>query len=406
MTDIGHIRICKLSRFLTPFSELFGANHRFSLKAEVSSMQMRFRSEEHCANEIELEKWWERFEILVPNNAVALEFIFKAFIRMGLLRCDCGEQNIVREPGSRTYYCLSCDEEVWFTAGTIFYRVRHFKAWLGAIWLMENDVMVSSCRLSNIAKVAPATAFNIVNRVRALIEEHIDEHSEDIPANLFLEIMTKRSRSSIANLHPGDEQRLLDQAACAQPAVDDYDQSCDIDLDDDEQIVWDCLSYEAISADSIHALTGVPSGKIAATLVMLELFGLVECYQGALYMRAKRNKRSSNSGANSLLLIPNAISASVYMIWSVHHGASLKWMQGYVAALWLLWDKHRWPKGSLMRASLSLRPDKEGKPQRTVRSILFPKMGVAADQRFESCSDALDLQIANFSATKNLLPRH
>jgi hypothetical protein len=170
---------------------------------------MKFRSVEHAVNEGLIQQRWPEFEELVPDDEVGLEIVFRALSMLGLVRCKCGSQAVVREESSRTFSCGACRAKVWFTAGTLFFRVKHFKAWLGAIWLMETGIGVASSRLAQLAGIAQATAHNILKKIRLLVEDCFDAEAPSVSSTLFISIMTKRSRGSLPNAHPDAELRTV-----------------------------------------------------------------------------------------------------------------------------------------------------------------------------------------------------
>ncbi len=364
---------------------------------------MKYRSIEHAVNESLIQQRWPEFEELVPNDEVGLEIVFRALSMLGLVRCKCGSQAIVREESSRTFSCGECRAKVWFTAGTLFFRVKHFKAWLGAIWLMENGVAVASSRLGQLAGIAQATAHNIQKKIRLLIEACFDEEAPTISSTLFISIMTKRSRSCFPNAHPDAELRAMDaetQSAdgFAKPEFDSFqfEQTCDdqsvfsadcesapstpdadsFPLEETEQKVLDHISFTPISFDSLCELTGLSVGILSSALVMLEVYGRIVCLDGDSFVLSKSS--TASTGPREILTADTlALIVAVHrFIRSIHHGVSFKWLQSFLAMIWFFFDKVRWTRGTLLLACLKSGPIdvSERGNCRPSRLLVFPSM--------------------------------
>lgn len=341
---------------------------------------MRYRTAEHAANEASIQEMWPEFEALVPNDEVGLEIVFRALSTLGLIRCKCGSQAVVREENSRTFTCSDCRAKVWFTAGTMFFRVKHFKAWLGSIWLMESGVVVASSRLAQLASIAQATAHNIQKKIRLLVEDCFDAEAPAISAALFSSIMTKRSRGSLPNAHPNEElsdlYRERQSSDCSSRSDFDYSDPADtnfanadcqnsdvpgsyeapLDLEENERRVFDYISYIPISFDSLCVLTGLSVGLVSSALVMLELSNRIICLDGDFFVRSKPAQSSVKSYEIHTESVQALIAATNRLIWSIHHGVSFKWLQSFLAMIWFFFDKIRWPKGSLLVAFLKSGP--------------------------------------------------
>ena len=341
---------------------------------------MRFRTAEHATNEALIQYLWPEFDALVPNDEVGLEIVFRALSALGLIRCKCGSQAVVREENSRTFTCSDCRAKVWFTAGTMFFRVKHFKAWLGSIWLMESGVVVASSRLAQLASIAQATAHNIQKKIRLLIEDCFDLEAPSVSAALFSSIMTKRSKSSLPNAHPNEELSDLHrerQASDHSSRGDfDYRDSADtnlanadcqnsdlpgsnespVDLEENERKVFDCISYVPISFDSLCVLTGLSVGVVSSAIVMLELSNRIICLDGDFFVRSKPVQSSVKSYEIHTESAQTLLAAANRLIRSIHHGVSFKWLQSFLAMIWFFFDKIRWPKGSLLVAFLRSGP--------------------------------------------------
>ncbi|CAN5326185.1 hypothetical protein BH11CYA1_BH11CYA1_21290 [soil metagenome] len=350
---------------------------------------MRFRSVEHAANEALIGELWPEFEALVPSDEVGLEIVFEALSLLGLIRCKCGSTSVKREEWRRTFSCIDCRAKVWFTAGTLFYRVKHFKAWLGTIFLMENGAAVASSRLSQLADIAQATAHNIQKKIRLVVESCIELEAPSLTSALFISILTKRSKSSLPCLHPDMELRTMNaetdsKNGFSKSRFEDGNAGREressstefFDLDENEKMVFDLISYTPISFNSLCELSALSVGILSSVLTMLELKGRIESQAGDFYVRSKTRY---SEGASCEILTDSilALIASVNRyIWSIHHGVSFKWLQSFLAMSWFYCDKVRWNRGSLLVACLKSAPiDLDAsRESQSSRQVLFPSI--------------------------------
>lgn len=357
---------------------------------------MKFRSNEHALNEALIQERWPEFEAIVPNDEVGLEIVFQAFSMLGLFRCACGSPTIVREACSRTFSCSRCRAKVWFTAGTMFYRVKQFKAWLGSIWMMENGVALAGCRLAKLAGVALATAHHIQKTIRLVVENCFDVEAPSVPSALFASILTKRSRTTSADTHPSDELETVVEGGQAaeesKPGFNDYQseatgftadgakpgqanaQFSSSNLSENELKVLDCISFVPVSFDSLCVLTGLSAGIISSAVVMLELFDLIVSLDGNFFVRKKMGQSSHESREIFTEAVCSVIHSTNHFIWSFHHGVSFKWLQSFLAMIWFFSDRERWTRGSLLVACMKSGPISANRLHRTrpSRLVVFP----------------------------------
>jgi hypothetical protein len=118
-------------------------------------------------------------------------------------------------------------------------------------------------------------------------------------------------------------------------------------LSPQERRVYELLSVQDLASDELIQRTGLPAGAVSATLVMLELAGLVERLPGDVYTR--RNGTASESPpeqspeiAELSTLGKEAVDAFNEMIRRVYSGVSRKLLQPYLAAFWCCTDRVRW----------------------------------------------------------------
>ena len=67
----------------------------------------------------------------------------------------------------------------------------------------------------------------------------------------------------------------------------------ELQLSDDEKAIWKVVSSSSIHIDDISRQAGLPSYKVSAALVMLELKGLVQQSAGKMFTRKMSIPKSS-----------------------------------------------------------------------------------------------------------------
>ena len=152
-----------------------------------------------------LNEAWSKFNEQITCDEDAADAIFQSLLQSNEVDCGCAHPQIIRESGERSFYCLTCKREVWFTAGTLFAGVSRLRAWMAAVWFKEWGVTVSSLRLSRLLDIAQSTALNINKKVSIALVSQMDEGALRIDPRRFSDVIFKRSRHTPADEHPRSE---------------------------------------------------------------------------------------------------------------------------------------------------------------------------------------------------------
>lgn len=333
----------------------------------------------HDANQDAVAKLWPEFESLIPDNLAALDHLLRKLFENGLIRCYCGNsspQNFARIE-LRILTCLSCSRKIRFMAKTCFRYVKQLKAWLGAIYLMERRVMVTSYRLTRLCNIASATAHNIVTTLDFHLHKELEKkHGNTVhkaPLDLFLEVLFKRSLISASYKHPSEppdednrenskhekkqetRHQKKPKSNFSDTSSDSGDKCTDNDLSDIDKQVFDSIKQTPTSQDSLCSATELSAAQVSSALVMLEISGLIQGLPGNLFARCKPN--ATDKFANTLKESVKSIAWRAFKtIGEIYGGVSRKYLQLYLAAFWCHQDSARWQEDSLLKILLRGEP--------------------------------------------------
>lgn len=148
---------------------------------------------------------WSLFRDHITSDDDAADAIFQAMLHSNEIDCGCSLPQILRDQGARSFYCVSCKREIWFTAGSLFAGASRLRAWMAAIWFHEWGVAVSSLKLSRLLDIAQSTALNINKKVAIALVDEMDAEAVTIDPRRFSDVIFKRSRQTPADKHPRAE---------------------------------------------------------------------------------------------------------------------------------------------------------------------------------------------------------
>ena len=258
----------------------------------------------------------------------------------GLLKCHyCQSTQLERVYGARTALCRSCGKNFWLTAGTFFHGMRSPRAWLAAIMLMEQRVTISALALQKLGRTAYATALAIHHKVWAVANSMMKEDCIEVSSSQFVPVICRRSRETPARQHPIAEQELID-SQCQDHPSDESSVTSPEAVDDgrspEQMRIFENISEQPVSFESLRAITGIPPASISASLTMLELEGLVQRLPGDRYVRSpmltKRDRVPLFPGGSAQE--SDAVSTALDFVRLIFKGISRKYLQSYLAAHW------------------------------------------------------------------------
>ncbi|MDP3511064.1 MAG: hypothetical protein Q8T09_24070 [Candidatus Melainabacteria bacterium] len=253
---------------------------------------------------------WPIFESQVPNDAIAADIIFKTLEEQGGIVCRCSCSQVVRESGSRIFKCLKCKYETWFTANTALKRTSNLRAWLAAIYLKQNRVIVTPSQLARLTDISQTGAYEIHKKLNFVVCDQIEDDSPLMPSELFRAAICKRSRETPARLHPVAEELT------ALVSEDSINTTSSV-----SPIVDDCSLHES----GVLAITG--GGSIAA-------------------------EELPSASASSLLFPVKLVGTAIAFFKRHFHGISRKYLQLYLAGFCFQFESGERVPDSLLTACL------------------------------------------------------
>lgn len=333
-----------------------------------------------------IDRQWMQFERQFPTEEDCVELLYSIFYAKRSWICRyCGTNKFKRIYGERILKCVVCRKQVSFTSGTLFERARRTRPWLGAIWLMDHGLLVSSSRFHRLVGIAQSSAQTIFRKVATVIHSHMCV-DESIPSGLFSKLFSKRSRQTPANEHPRAEQYAIEQeytessssvaGVAVNPDSDPSDKegaqewckvavnaslmelgivSSEVDGQSKELLVLSQLSQSPMHVDKLVANCRMPVGEVSAVLTMLELAGSAMRLTGDWYMLppvvdSDLKTSSTASMLNLSMEMSRTIAVCIESIRGAFHGISRKYLQSYLAIHWCYVDRARWSGGRLLDA--------------------------------------------------------
>lgn len=324
---------------------------------------------------------WQQFEAQFPTEEHCWRELCRRLETSGLSKCCyCGSKRLDENYEARVRRCRSCNKNTWLTAGTFFNRMRLARPWLAAIWLLEQGVVISSLHLHELVGIAQSSALHILKKVAMAIESHFGDDSANIPSGLFCRVFCKRSRLTPAMQHPVKEQEEMERNEStsadlvlqvnrtnvfASSSGQQLDSNTESIIETDtakfttenklaapEKTIYDLLSKEPMSFDTLCKITELSVSEISAALTMLEIVGAAKRLPGDQYVRCTSKESVRKTPGVCSFQNSEDVSDIINFIRSRFHGISRKYLQLYLALYWCHIARDRWCSGSLLQACL------------------------------------------------------
>ncbi|MBX9938257.1 MAG: hypothetical protein K2Y32_03345 [Candidatus Obscuribacterales bacterium] len=163
-----------------------------------------FLTDEYIARRQEL---FEEFNSEYPDDDSCWRSIFSEMKRSGLLRCKkCGSEEVSISADFRVLSCTLCKRDSRATAGTFFHGVKKIRAWLFAIWIVDNGFYVSSKWLASAVSVAQSSALHIIKSALVVVgKSHVPREFLGLELSLFWRFFDKRTVLTQALRSPKEE---------------------------------------------------------------------------------------------------------------------------------------------------------------------------------------------------------
>src|SRR5262249_12458791 len=130
---------------------------------------------------------------------------------MGIIKCHhCGSSDSDHEHGERITKCRACGKPSWFTAGTLFHRMKTVRPLMIAIYIMERGLITNAFKFHNLVGIVYSSAWGIFKKITTVVQNQMDDDASGVPSSLFAMVFCKRSRMTPARKLPRSEQDDFD----------------------------------------------------------------------------------------------------------------------------------------------------------------------------------------------------
>ncbi len=170
------------------------------------------RKSDRDKNKARVAMLYKLFRAKFPTPEAALKELYRKFHRM-LLICrnsKCAAKLPV-DCAVRNMSCPKCGHNNWITSGTFLDHMKKPLAWLAAIWLQEQGVILSSTGLANLTGVCSSTCLNILHTTGLVILNSVDDNEVELyGTEAFIGSYCKRSTDTPRGEHPSAEQKAME----------------------------------------------------------------------------------------------------------------------------------------------------------------------------------------------------
>lgn len=313
-------------------------------------------------------------------------------------RCQFCNSKKLKVTDLRTGSCGTCGKMFWLTAGTTFERMRAARPYLVALHLVEKGIPFSARMLSRLCSIADASAQAIFKKIMGAVWLAMPSNVELVSSFEFNDAICKRSFETEARKHPVTEQvKLLAESSSlpfeqsvfeiAHSSISLLENGKETTvessevvknesgvsqigfstpmrrdtsaLDTDvlttdrmdekngsvEETVYNALSYELQTIDSLVSSTGLSSSAVIAAVSMLRLTDAVCLVDGNRVALSVERLKASPAPLSAP--VQDSIRQTVKFIKKFFHGVSRRYVQLYLAAYWCFIDRERWTTGAV-----------------------------------------------------------
>lgn len=307
---------------------------------------------------------WKAFEAEFPTDDECWQEIYS---RLHRIDChECGSEKLTATTNCRTMRCTNCNSFVWITAGTFFNRVRRPRAWLAALYLLEEGISISAHRFHQLVKISVTGAAQIFKKISLLISNLAinPKNYSELESPGFTPVLVRRSKETDAWRHPSIFDRASIDSQITPPRMPFADKNSATNLfetmltTDSQLAIYDYLAETpAKSARSAHidelcAHIGINVADASVAITLMEIDGIIERLPGGRFriktvfssqLRPNNPKHSEGNMDDS----QKSLLRFIEYIKTIFHGISRRYLQLYLVLFWIKLDRKRWSKGKL-----------------------------------------------------------
>ncbi len=155
---------------------------------------------------------YEVFKVKFSTPEAGLNELYRKFHQI-LLICrnrNCSAK-LPEDCAVRNWSCPECGHDNWITAGTFLDHMKLPLAWLAAIWLQEQGVILTSSGFAKLIGRSTSTCLNILHTTGLVILNSVDDkEAEMYGTEAFIDRYCKRSTDTPRGEHPSAEQKAME----------------------------------------------------------------------------------------------------------------------------------------------------------------------------------------------------
>jgi len=254
--------------------------------------------------------------------------------------------------------------------------VKHFKAWLAAIWLFERKVEFNPHHFSKLMDIGYATSSAIMMKLLTVLERSMPSDSLEVPSDQFVSVFARRTSETPERLHPRAEEKRFIEARNAQQSLEGVEEHSDMRdslvslavarslhvferdyIGPDEKQVLMLLKDEYVHFDSIQAETRIESSALFNCLSMLQGMNAVDTYPGDFYRLSKHMVVGKRRGKFVPgLAVKKKVKGFIRYVETVFQRIGRKYLQKYLAAYWCIVNVELLTEGLFLEACIRSEP--------------------------------------------------
>lgn len=278
---------------------------------------------------------------------------------LGFVVCrHCNHHQLMSGELQRMYLCKVCSKEIWITGGTFFDRVRKFRPYLAAFYLMERGVILSACDMAKLLGVSPCMADRIYKKVAKLVSEQMISSQIEVSTVELLPVAMRRTSRTPAGQPALAEEVAVQKLVALQEAEQSEQESNYPELPNNEKLVLTLLSETPITFDDLCERLHLDCGDASAAIMGLELRGLAARLPGVRYVISDQPNQLAAKASDIKMQKSKhhkIVSRMIDFINERFQGVGRKNHQFFAALFWIYEDRQRWGPGSIQKLCVQSR---------------------------------------------------
>lgn len=289
---------------------------------------------------------------------------------------ECKSRNVERKYGDRNIKCLSCKKVTSLTTNTFFHKTKSARSYLAPIWMMEKGMILNASEIGRVSNVVNSTGQHILKKITYVIKNKMSEVAPYLNSDQLINTICKRSKETRRRMPPDSEisdarnnrhnhnRRQKDTITYKATFIQKNSEINQLTEDRKpltlanqiETMILKNLSDTPLQLEVLQERMKISASELLPALTVLELNEAISRLPGEYFTKRSQKapmisdegiKRSdtANSGISKRKLIK-----TIKLIKARFHGISRKYLQFYLAALWVYVDRKRWKTDEILKA--------------------------------------------------------